>query len=368
MVRNKVVAMILAGGKGTRLESLTRRNAKPAVFYGAKYRIIDFVLSNVANSNINTVGIMTQYESTLLNTYIGNGSKWGINGNRSLTSILSPKQTEKGTNWYKGTADAIYQNIDWLDTLEPDLVLILSGDHIYTTNFQDMINTHEKNGADVTIAALNVSEEDAHRFGILEVDEKDRITNFVEKPKHPRSTLASMGIYLFNYKLLREELKCDAKLDTEHDFGKNIIPNMLEKKKKLVIHRFEGYWKDVGTIQSLWEANMDLLKDDSPIDIFNHSVKIFSEDTHSTPQYIGPEAKITSSIINQGAKVYGTVTNSVIFNDVVIEEGAEVVSSVIMPATVVRKNTRLENTIVGPELDIDTSCIGTIDHIELINK
>ncbi len=368
MKRSKIVAMILAGGKGTRLESLTRKNAKPAVFYGAKYRIIDFVLSNVANSNINTVGIMTQYESTKLNTYIGNGSKWGIDGNRSLTSILPPMQTEDGANWYKGTADAIYQNLDWLDELNPDLVLILSGDHIYKMNFQEMISTHRSNNADVTIAALNVNIDEARRFGILEVDESDRIVSFVEKPKHPKSTLASMGIYLFNYKLLKDELKSDAKQDTDHDFGKNIIPNLLRKNKKLYIHRFEGYWKDVGTIQSLWEANMDLIKGDSPINLFGPTGKVFSEDTHSTPQYIGPNASISSSLINQGAKIYGTVANSVIFNDVIIEDGAVVKDSVVMPATVIRKNTKLKNVIVGPELDIKSSFIGDENDITLINK
>ncbi len=368
MNNNKVVAMILAGGKGTRLESLTRKNAKPAVFFGGKYRIIDFVMSNVANSKINTVGILTQYESIGLNTYIGNGSKWGIDGNRSLTSILPPRQTDAGVNWYRGTADAIYQNLDWLDALNPELVLILSGDHIYITNFQDMINTHTSNNADVTIAALSVSEEDAHRFGILEVDEHNNITNFVEKPKHPKSNLASMGIYLFNYKLLRDALRSDAKTDSEHDFGKNIIPYLLEHKKKLIIHPFQGYWKDVGTIQSLWEANMDLLKGQSPIDIFSKSMRIFSEDTHSTPQYIGPNAEITSSLINQGAKIYGKSINSVIFNDVVIEEGAEVIDSVIMPATVIKKNTHLSNVIVGPSLVVDTSFDGDPKHVGLINK
>ena len=260
MPKKTMVAMILAGGKGTRLESLTRKNAKPAVFYGGKYRIIDFVLSNVANSNINSVGILTQYESIGLNTYIGNGSKWGIDGNRSLTSILPPRQTEGGLSWYRGTADAIYQNLDWLENINPEYVLILSGDHIYRCNFNEMLEIHKKNKADVTIAALEVTLEEARRFGILSVDENDRITEFAEKPKNPKSTLASMGIYIFNYRLLRDSLKADAKEDTDHDFGKNIIPSLLKNNKRLFIYRFEGYWKDVGTIQSLWEANMDLLK------------------------------------------------------------------------------------------------------------
>lgn len=368
MPKKTMVAMILAGGKGTRLESLTRKNAKPAVFYGGKYRIIDFVLSNVANSNINSVGILTQYESIGLNTYIGNGSKWGIDGNRSLTSILPPRQTEGGLSWYRGTADAIYQNLDWLENINPEYVLILFGDHIYRCNFNEMLEIHKKNKADVTIAALEVTLEEARRFGILSVDENDRITEFAEKPKNPKSTLASMGIYIFNYRLLRDSLKADAKEDTDHDFGKNIIPSLLKNNKRLFIYRFEGYWKDVGTIQSLWEANMDLLKNPCPIDLFDPSLKVFSEDTHSKPQYIGPNAKVTSSLVNQGATILGNVNNSVIFNDVTIEEGAEVDSSVIMPGTIIRDGTHLSNVIVSDELDIKEDHLATKEHVELISK
>lgn len=360
--------MILAGGKGTRLESLTKKNAKPAVFYGGKYRIIDFVLSNVANSDINAVGVLTQYESVLLNTYIGNGSKWGIDGNRSLTSILPPRQTEEGAAWYRGTADAIYQNLDWIDSLDPEYVLILSGDHIYRMNFQDMLNTHLKKKADVTIATIEVSLEEAKRFGILTADQNDKIIEFTEKPKHPNSTLASMGIYIFNYKLLRDSLKADAKLDTDHDFGKNIIPNLLNAKRSLYVHRFEGYWKDVGTIQSLWEANMDLLEEKPAIDIYDSSARVFSEDTHSQPQYIGPEAEVSSSLINQGATILGKVERSVIFNDVLIEEGAEVRNSVVMPAATIKAGVKINNAIVGSEVTVSASAEGAIDDIALINR
>lgn len=368
MHKNTMVAMILAGGKGTRLESLTRKNAKPAVFFGGKYRIIDFVLSNVANSDINTVGILTQYESVVLNTYIGNGSKWGIDGNRSLTTILPPRQTEEGANWYRGTADAIYQNLDWLDSCNPEYVLILSGDHIYKMNFTDMLKTHRENNADVTIATINVSLEEAKRFGILSADEKGQITEFTEKPKHPKSTLASMGIYIFKYKLLRDELCRDAKLDTEHDFGKNIIPALLAKKKRLFVHQFSGYWKDVGTIQSLWDANMDLLDENTSLDIYDSAFKIFSEDTHSLPQYIGPEASVVRSLINQGAEIYGSVNHSVLFNDVIVEKGAKINNAVVMPGTIIKSGVYLNNVLVGPELIVAQSYEGPADEVVLINR
>lgn len=262
----KLAAMILAGGKGTRLKALTRKVAKPAVSYGGKYRIIDFPLSNCANSGINNVGVMTQYESSVLNSYIGNGEKWGLNGVRSLTSVLTPKQTEEGSAWYLGTADAIYQNLDWLDRVDPEYVLILSGDHIYSTTYNEMLKKAEENKADCVIAVYEVPMEEASRFGILVPDEKDNIVQFVEKPKNPISNLASMGIYIFKYSVLRAELRADAKDESsEHDFGKNIIPKMLAAKKKMVVYRYHGYWKDVGTVSSLHQANMDLLlkKDDA---------------------------------------------------------------------------------------------------------
>lgn len=363
-----MVAMLLAGGKGTRLESLTRKLAKPAVFFGGKYRIIDFPLSNCANSGISVVGVLTQYESVALNNYIGNGSKWGIDGNKSLTSILPPRQTEEGANWYRGTADAIFQNLDFLDTINPKYVLILSGDHIYKMDYARMLQYHKDNNADLTIAVLDVSLKEASRFGIMSTDEEGRVTAFEEKPKKPKSTLASMGIYIFDYKVLKDSLTRDSKNDSSHDFGKDIIPYLIEKKKRLFAYRFQGYWKDVGTIQSLWEANMDLLDPDCHLNLRDHKIRVFSEDTHSIPQYIGDSAKVSDSLINQGAVVEGTVQHSVLFNEVTIEKGATVKNSVIMPGTVIKKGTTIANAIVGPELTITKSIEGDPDKVPLINK
>lgn len=353
----KIAAMILAGGKGTRLKALTRKTAKPAVSYGAKYRIIDFPLSNCANSNINHVGVLTQYESSDLNSYIGNGKNWGLNGVNCLTAVLTPKQTEEGSSWYKGTADAIYQNIDWLDSLSPEFVLILSGDHIYSTTYDEMLKLHTEKKADCTISVIEVPMEEASRFGILETDIDSNIIAFKEKPKVPKSNLASMGIYIFNYKILRSMLIEDAKDEnSDHDFGKNIIPKMLEKGKKLVAYTFKGYWKDVGTISSLHQANMDLLLSGDPsINLFtvqaNH--RIYSEDTHATPQYIGEKAIVKDSLINQGAIIKGNVDHCVISSQVEVEEGASVVNSVLMQGVSIKKGARVENAIVGPNSEIE---------------
>jgi glucose-1-phosphate adenylyltransferase len=354
MANEKMVAMLLAGGKGTRLKSLTTKLAKPAVFFGGKYRIIDFPLSNCANSGIDTVGVLTQYESVALNTYISNGSNWGIDGNKSVTTNLPPRQTENGASWYKGTADAIYQNLDFLDHTDCEYVIILSGDHIYKMDYLKMLEFHKEKNADLTIAVLNVSLEDAKRFGIMKANQDGKVESFTEKPKHPESTLASMGIYIFNYKVMKSELIKDAKdPNSENDFGKNIIVNMLNEKKKLFAYRFDGYWKDVGTIQSLWEANMDLLDGKSTLDIYDKKQKIFSEDTRSTPQFIGKTAHITDSIINQGATIFGTVRHSVIFNEVTIEEGAVVEDSVVMPSTIIKKGAHISKAIVGTSLIIE---------------
>ncbi len=358
MGNGKMVAMLLAGGKGTRLKSLTSKLAKPAVFFGGKYRIIDFPLSNCANSEINTVGVLTQYESTALNAYIGNGSNWGIDGNKSLTVTLAPKQTEEGASWYAGTADAIYQNIDFLDRSNPEYVIILSGDHIYKMDYTKMLDFHKNNNADLTIACLNVSLEEAKRFGIMKADSSYKIESFAEKPKNPESTLASMGIYIFNYKVLRSELIKDHKNpDSSKDFGKDIIPEMLSNKKRLFAYPFEGYWKDVGTVDSLWEANMDLLDNKCTLDIYDSRFKIFSEDTRSVPQYIGPEGEVKNSIINQGASIYGKVVHSVIFNEAVIEKGAVVEDSVIMPSTVIKAGVHVKRAIIGTSITVDEDVI-----------
>lgn len=353
---SKMVAMILAGGKGTRLKALTSKVAKPAVSYGGKYRIIDFPLSNCANSGIRNVGVLTQYESSELNEYVGNGEKWGFNGVRSSASVLSPKQTEEGSSWYRGTADAIYENLDWLERMDPDYVLILSGDHIYSCTYNEMLQKHIESNADCTISVYPVPMEEASRFGILVTDETGRITQFQEKPKKPMSNLASMGIYIFTYKTLRQYLIADAKEDTEHDFGKNIIPNMMEDKKKLVAYTYHGYWKDVGTIASLHEANMDLLKNDKTGEdiytIFGKNI-ILSEDKRSIPQFIGPKADVKDSLVNQGAQIYGKVNHCVISGGVVIEEGAVCKNVVIMPGARVAKGAKVENAIIGPNTLIE---------------
>ena len=347
----KVVAMILAGGKGTRLEALTKKTAKPAVSFAAKYRIIDFPLSNCANSGINTIGVLTQYESTDLDAYVGNGEKWGLNGVHSLMTSLAPRQTEEGANWYKGTADAITQNIDFLDEQDPEYVLILSGDHIYKTTYNEMIELHEETEADATISVIEVDPKEASRFGIMAVDKNDRITEFQEKPKQPKSNLASMGVYVFTWKTLRKYLVEDAKdSKSEHDFGNNIIPKMLNDKMKLQAYRFKGYWRDVGTLASLHQANMDIALDKGILDLYDvdRSTRIYTEDTYSVPQYIGPVGSVKRSIANQGAIILGEVDSCVISSDAVIEEGAVCTSCVIMQGARVKMNAKVNNAIIAP--------------------
>ena len=359
----KVVAMILAGGKGTRLQALTKKIAKPAVYFGGKYRIIDFSLSNVANTGICSCGVLTQYESVTLNNYIGDGGKWGFDGVQSIAVALPPRQTEEGLSWYEGTADAIYQNLDFLDSQNPDYVLILSGDHIYKTTYNEMLAAHERTGAVCTISVIEVDWKEASRFGILEVDAHDRITKFVEKPKEPLSNLASMGVYVFTYKDLRKALIADHKDTTsEHDFGKNIIPAFLAQEKPLYAYRFHGYWRDVGTLESLHLANMELLpskRNDETID-FDCDPTIFSEDTHSLPEYIAHGSNIKDSLVNQGAVIYGDVYQCVISNEVRVEEGAIVKNCVIMPNVVIHKGAYVNNAIISPN--------SIVNENEVINK
>ncbi len=367
-MKEEMVAMILAGGRGTRLKSLTAKVAKPAVFFGGKYRIIDFPLSNVANSGIQEVGVATQYESTDLNNYIGSGRNWGLNGTNSLASILPPRETPDGASWYLGTADAIYQNIDWLDHTHCKYVVILSGDHIYKMDYSEMLKFHKENTADVTIACIKVPMEEAPRFGIVVADKENRIVEFQEKPKQPKSDYASMGIYIFTYDLLRETLIADAKNEkSDHDFGKNILPTLLHADKRLFAYPFKGYWKDVGTVQSLWEANMDLLSPDCELQLFSSKFKIFSADTASKPQYIAPSAKVEDSIVNQGAQIYGKVTHSVICNEAVIEKGAKVKNCVVLPAAVIKKGVKVENAIVGAQTVVTEDAIGDIKNVALVN-
>lgn len=356
MEKNEIVAVVLAGGKGTRLKGLTKKNAKPAVFYGGKYRIVDFVLSNLANSNINNVGLITQYESIELNRYTSSGKHWGFDGNNSSYTLLSPREKEEGTSWYKGTADAIHQNLDFIDQFDPQYVLIASSDHIYKMNYSKMLNFLKEKNGDLAIACIDVDKKDASRFGILQTDDNYQVNAFVEKPKHPTSTKASMGVYIFKYKTLYDALRHDAKNeDSSHDFGKDIIPYLLKKNKKIFAFPFQGYWRDVGTIHSLWEANMDLLHDTRILELYEEAstFKVYSEDTRSLPQYIGPNAEVKSSMINQGSSIFGKVDHSVIFTNVLIEEGSIVKDSVIMPNSIIRKGAYVNKAIIAPDVIIE---------------
>lgn len=345
----EIVAMILAGGRGTRLKELTASVAKPAVHFGGKYRIIDFPLSNCANSGIDVVGVLTQYESVLLGTYVGAGTKWGLDGKQSQAAVLPARERGGvGATWYAGTADAIYQNIGFLDEQCPEYVLILSGDHIYKMDYDKMLEAHKQKDADVTIAVLNVSLKEASRFGIMNTNPDGTIYEFEEKPENPKSTLASMGIYIYTYKELRKYLIEDAKDEnSKHDFGMNIIPNMLAENKKLYAYEFDGYWKDVGTVESLWEANMDLLED-RELDLYNikKDWKIYTEDTLAKPQYIGEDAQISNSIINQGCMIEGTVTGSILFGGVSVGKGAIVEDSVLMPGVLVEEGSVVRKAII----------------------
>ena len=364
---HNVVAMILAGGKGTRLGLLTKKMAKPAVSFAAKYRIIDFPLSNCANTGISTVGVLTQYESTILDSYIGNGEKWGYNGVHSLVTSIAPRQTDEGANWYKGTADAITQNIEFLDSMKPDYVLILSGDHIYKTTYNEMIDLHVDSGADATISVIEVDPKEASRFGIMAVDSTDRIVEFQEKPKKPKSNLASMGVYIFTWKVLRKYLIADKNADTDHDFGGDIIPAMLNDGLKLQAYRFKGYWRDVGTLSSLHEANLDVALNRSELNLYgDSSTRIYTEDTYSLPHYLGREGSIVSSIANQGAIILGHVKSSVISNEVLIEEDAIVDKCVVMEGSVIRRGAKVYNAILAPNTVIEAGVEVNLKNEEVI--
>ncbi len=361
--RNKMnvkdcVAMILAGGQGSRLGALTKNVAKPAVPFGGKYRIIDFPLSNCVHSGIDTVGVLTQYQPLELNTYIGNGSPWDLDRNHGGVYVLPPYQSAKTGEWYKGTANAIYQNISFLERFNPENVLILSGDHIYKMHYGEMLDVHEKSGAAVTIAVMPVPWEEASRFGIMNVDETGAITEFEEKPANPKSNLASMGIYIFDYKVLKKYLEDDERNpESANDFGKNIIPEMLKNKEKMVTYRFEGYWKDVGTVQSLWEANMDLIDTPPKFEINDNKWSIYSRNTALAPQYAGRNAKIINSTVTQGCMVYGEVAHSVIFSNVEIGDGTKVTDSVIMPDVKIGKNVIINKAVIGTGAVIEDGAV-----------
>lgn len=374
MKQNSMLAMILAGGRGSRLHDLTNKVAKPAVSYGGKYRIIDFPLSNCANSGIDVVGVLTQYESVELNSYVAAGGRWGLDSKDSGVYVLPPREkADTGLDVYRGTADAISQNIDFIDQYDPEYLLVLSGDHIYKMNYDKMLAFHKERQADATIAVIEVPLKEASRFGIMNTDgETDRITEFVEKPPVPESNLASMGIYIFNWKLLRKLLLADMKNpDSNHDLGKDIIPTLLGDEKRLFAYRFKGYWKDVGTIDSLWEANMDLLSPDNELDLSDLTWKIYTEDVTALPQYIGTEARIQNAYITQGCVIEGEVTNSVVFTGAKVRPGAKVIDSVLMPGAIVEDGAVVIRALVANGVNIGKGAlVGSADseHIELIAR
>ena len=372
MKQNSMLAMILAGGRGSRLHELTRKVAKPAVAYGGKYRIIDFALSNCANSGIDIVGVLTQYESILLNSYVAAGGRWGLDAKNSGVFVLSPREkADTDLDVYRGTADAISQNMDFIDSYSPEYLLVLSGDHIYKMNYAKMLAFHKKQNADATIAVIDVPLEEASRFGILNTDETGRIQSFEEKPKNPKSTLASMGIYIFNWKSLRKILVADQKdTQSQHDFGKDIIPVLIGQNKSLYAYRFEGYWKDVGTIDSLWQANMDLLDKNNPLDLNDPTWKIYTEDATTPPHYIGPDASIKRGFITQGCVIEGEVANSVLFTGVKIGPGAVVTDSVLMPGVTVEAGAVVNRVLAADGVTIGKNAsVGSKDgSIELIAR
>ncbi|MBR9648131.1 glucose-1-phosphate adenylyltransferase [Clostridium tyrobutyricum] len=358
MKKKQILSMILAGGQGSRLGILTKKLAKPAVPFGGKYRIIDFALSNCSNSGIYTVGVLTQYKPLELNSHIGIGSSWDLDRRDGGVYILPPYQEENGGNWYKGTADAIYQNITFIDNYDPEYVLILSGDHIYKMNYGDMLKFHKEKKADVTIAVIEVPKEETYRFGIINTKQDMSVYEFEEKPVKAKSTKASMGVYIFNWKLLKKFLRADENnKSSANDFGKNIIPNMLEMGVKMYAYSFKGYWKDVGTIDSLWEANMDLLREDNELNLGDPDWRIYSVNNVEPAQYIGPNANIKSSIAVDGCEIYGEVNHSIIFSGCVIGKNSKIIDSVIMPNTKIGDNVIINKAVVGSNVTVRRNSI-----------
>ena len=373
MKQNNMLAMILAGGRGSRLHELTNKVAKPAVSYGGKYRIVDFPLSNCANSGVDIVGVLTQYESVLLNSYVAAGGRWGLDARESGVFVLPPREkADADLDVYRGTADAISQNIDFIDKYSPEYLLVLSGDHIYKMDYDKMLDYHKEMNADATIAVIEVPMKEASRFGIMNTDGNGRIVEFEEKPEHPKSNLASMGIYLFNWKLLRKILLADMKNpDSHHDFGKDVIPCLLNDKKTLAAYKFKGYWKDVGTIDSLWEANMDLIDSRNELNLNDPAWKIYTEDTSALPQYIGPNAKVNKAFITQGCVVEGEVNHSVLFTGCKVGEGAKIIDSVLMPGVEVAAGAVVQRALVADNVKIgQDAVVGSADseNIELVSK
>lgn len=373
MSQSNMLAMILAGGRGSRLKELTTKAAKPVVSFGGKYRIVDFPLSNCANSKVDIVGVLTQYESVQLNSYVAAGRRWGLDSHNSGVFVLPPREkADENLNVYRGTADAISQNIDFVDNYDPDYLLILSGDHIYKMDYDKMLDFHKENQADATIAVIGVPMKEASRFGIMNTNENGEIVEFEEKPAHPKSNLASMGIYIFSWKLLRKKLIADKKNpDSSHDFGKDIIPALLADGRKLMAYQFKGYWKDVGTIDSLWEANMDLIDPTSRLDLYDNSWRIYTEDSNQLPQFVGPKAKVKDSLITQGCKVNGEVKHSVLSTGAVVEEGAKVIDSVLLPGAAVKEGAVVTRALIAGSVTIGKNAkVGSAssENIELVAK
>ena len=352
-MKKECIAMLLAGGQGSRLYVLTSNVAKPAVPFGGKYRIIDFPLSNCINSGIDTVGVLTQYRPLELNSYIGSGQPWDLDGSSGGVHILPPYQTATGASWYKGTANAIYQNIGFIDMYDPDYVVVLSGDHIYKQDYSEMVRLHKEKNAVCTISVMEVPWAEAPRFGIMSVDAEDNITEFAEKPKQPKSNLASMGIYVFSWKEMRKYLTEDeANPNSENDFGKNIIPAMLGNKEKLIAYRFKGYWKDVGTLESLWDANMDMLSPASGLDLIDTTWPIYARSVNAPPTFVDASANVTHSAINRGCEIYGTIENAVLSPNVTVGAGATVSYSVLLPGAKVEEGAVVEYAIFGENAHI----------------
>ncbi|MCF2620700.1 glucose-1-phosphate adenylyltransferase [Collinsella tanakaei] len=363
MSKKECIAMLLAGGQGSRLGALTSKIAKPAVSFGGKYRIIDFTLSNCANSGIDTVGVLTQYRPYRLHAYLGSGSSWDLDERGGGVSILPPYATQEGGAWYNGTADAVTQNLDYIKSHDPEYVLILSGDALYRMDYREMLDNHIKNGADLTIAVMPVPWEDASRFGILTTDDNDRITKFTEKPEKPDSNLASMGIYIFTADFLIQALEEDA-LDqrSSHDFGGDIIPKALADGKRLFVHKFHGYWKDVGTIASYHETSMGLLGQNPEFDIYDNSAPIMSNDTTRPPHYIGPNGRVDDCLVSNGCEIFGTARHSILSTDAVIEERAVVEDSVLLPGAVVKSGAHVVRAILGENAIVEEGVkLGSVD-------
>ena len=373
-MKNEMLALILAGGQGTRLGKLTQSIAKPAVQFGGRYRIIDFALSNCANSGINNVGIITQYQPLALNSHIGNGSSWGLDGINSGATILQPYSATEGNRWFQGTSHAIYQNIDYIDSINPEYVLILSGDHIYKMDYDDMLQTHKDNMASLTVAVIDVPLKEASRFGIMNTDSNDRIVEFEEKPEQPKSTKASMGIYIFNWDRLRTMLVDAEKNNIDmSDFGKNVIPAYLESGERVYTYNFNGYWKDVGTIESLWEANMEYIGEDNDLHSRDRSWKIYSKNLIAPPNFITEEAHVKDSLVVDGCFVSGKVEHSILSTNVQVKEGAQIKDSFIMSGAVIGEGAKItraivgEGTKIGEDVEIDgTEEVQVIGYNEVV--